>query len=186
MQLKTILLLVIFLSLPCPFISRSADEYVLTELTTQQQLPVANVHCIYQDQEGFIWYGTRGGGLCRDNGYQIDVFRSDRRHPDLIGASNDITSLAGDFHNHILFSTKEGLYMLDKKDYTIHVVDRQLVGQSTGPILTASDSTIWVCSSKRSIIMTSICAFYQLSNQNGRGMTHGLRASCKTVVAEYG
>ena len=149
MQLKTILLLAIFLSLPCPFISRPADEYVLTELATQQQLPVANVHCIYQDQEGFIWYGTRGGGLCRDNGYQIDVFRSDRRHPDLIGASNDITSLAGDFHNHILFSTKEGLYMRDKKDYTIHVVDRQLVGQSTGPILTASDSTIWVCSSKK-------------------------------------
>ena len=149
MQLKTILILVISLSLCHPSKGRQTNEYVLTELPTQQQLPVANVHCIYQDREGFIWYGTRGGGLCRDNGYHIDVFRSDRNHPDLIGASNDITSLAGDFHNHILFSTKEGLYMLDKNDYTIHVVDQQLAGKSAGPILVASDSTVWVCSAKR-------------------------------------
>ena len=149
MQLKTILLLIISLSLSHPSKGWLSNEYVLTELPTQQQLPVANVHCIYQDREGFIWYGTRGGGLCRDNGYHIDVFRSDRNHPDLIGASNDITSLAGDFHNHILFSTKEGLYMLDKNDYTIHVVDQQLAGKSAGPILVASDSTVWVCSSKQ-------------------------------------
>ena len=149
MQLKTILLLIISLSLSHPSKGWLANEYVLTELPTQQQLPVANVHCIYQDREGFIWYGTRGGGLCRDNGYHIDVFRSDRNHPDLIGASNDITSLAGDFHDHILFSTKEGLYMLDKNDYTIQVVDQQLAGKSAGPILVASDSTVWVCSSKQ-------------------------------------
>ena len=149
MQLMTILILVISLSLCHPSKGRQTNEYVLTELPTQQQLPVANVHCIYQDREGFIWYGTRGGGLCRDNGYHIDVFRSDRNHPDLIGASNDITSLAGDFHNHILFSTKEGFYMLDKNDYTIHVVDQQMAGKSAGPILVASDSTVWVCSAKR-------------------------------------
>ena len=149
MQLKTILILVISLSLCHPSKGRQTNEYVLTELPTQQQLPVANVHCIYQDREGFIWYGTRGGGLCRDNGYHIDVFRSDRNHPDLIGASNDITSLAGDFNNHILFSTKEGFYMLDKNDYTIHVVDQQMAGKSAGPILVASDSTVWVCSAKR-------------------------------------
>lgn len=149
MQLKTIILLAISLTHPHPSVGQPTDEYVLTSLTTQQQLPVANVHCIYQDREGFIWYGTRGGGLCRDNGYHIDVFRSDRDHPDLIGASNDITSLAGDFHDHILFSTKEGLYMLDKNDYTIHVVDQQLSGKSAGPILVAADSTIWVCSSKQ-------------------------------------
>ena len=149
MQLKTILILVISLLLCHPSKGRQTNEYVLTELPTQQQLPVANVHCIYQDREGFIWYGTRGGGLCRDNGYHIDVFRSDRNHPDLIGASNDITSLAGDFHNHILFSTKEGFYMLDKNDYTIHVVDQQMAGKSAGPILVASDSTVWVCSAKR-------------------------------------
>ena len=55
MQLKTILLLIISLSLSHPSKGWLANEYVLTELPTQQQLPVANVHCIYQDREGFIW-----------------------------------------------------------------------------------------------------------------------------------
>lgn len=123
--------------------------YVFTELATQQQLPVANVHCIYQDREGYVWYGTRGGGLCRDNGYNIDVFRSDRHHPDLIGQSNDITSMAEDFANNIIFSTKEGLYVLNKNDYTIRNADMRLTGQSAGPVMVATDSTIWVCSGRK-------------------------------------
>ena len=43
MQLKTILLLIISLSLSHPSKGWLANEYVLTELPTQQQLPVANV-----------------------------------------------------------------------------------------------------------------------------------------------
>lgn len=148
MNLLKILFLMILpmISLLCP--GQVQNDYVLTELATQRQLPVANVHCIYQDGEGYIWYGTRGGGLCRDNGYQIDVFRSDRNHPNLIGPSNDITSIAEDTHHRIIFSTKEGLYMLDKGNYTIHVVDEKLRNQSTGPLLVASDGTLWVCSEK--------------------------------------
>lgn len=149
MHKRTILLIASLLALSQPSRSQQANEYVLTELATQQQLPVANVHCILQDHEGYIWYGTRGGGLCRDNGYHIDVFRSDRYRPNLIGASNDITSIAEDYRHHIIFSTKEGLYMLDKNDYTIHIIDKQLEGISTGPLLVASDSTVWVCSQKK-------------------------------------
>ena len=148
MRQKSILLLIVLLTLSHLSKGQQQADYVLTELGTQQQLPVANVHCIYQDREGFMWYGTRGGGLCRDNGYHIDVFRSDRSHPELIGASNDITGIAEDSRHHIIFSTKEGLYILDKNDYTIHIADEHLKNKSTGPILVATDSTIWVCSQK--------------------------------------
>jgi ligand-binding sensor domain-containing protein len=54
----------------------NAQLFTATDLPTQNQLPVANVHCILQDKEGYMWYGTTGGGLCRDDGYQIDVFSS--------------------------------------------------------------------------------------------------------------
>ena len=149
MQTKSIFLLSVFLSASLLGTAQRASEYVLTELPTQQQLPVANVHCIYQDREGFVWYGTRGGGLCRDNGYHIDVFRSDRFHPNLIGQSNDITGIAEDYQGHIIFSSKEGLYILDKQDYSIRMTDEQLAGHEVGPILVASDSTIWVCSQRK-------------------------------------
>lgn len=149
MQIKSIILLAAFLSVPLRSVTQNSPKYVLTELPTQQQLPVANVHCIYQDKEGFVWYGTRGGGLCRDNGYHIDVFRSDRFHKNLIGQSNDITSISEDYKGNIIFSTQEGLYILNKHDYTIHMVDEQLAGHAVGPVLVAADSSVWVCSQRK-------------------------------------
>ena len=65
-----------------------------------------------------MWYATEGGGLCRDDGYRISVFRNDRNHPDVL-ASNDITCIAEDDRGRIWFGTTKGGYILDKKDYRI-------------------------------------------------------------------
>lgn len=67
----------------------------------------------------------------------------------MIGQSNDITGIAEDFKGHIIFSSKEGLYILNKQDYSISMADEQLAGHEVGPILVASDSTIWVCSQRK-------------------------------------
>ncbi len=123
-----------------------AQQYVLTELPTQSQLPVANIHAIMQDREGYMWYATQDGGLCRDNGYHIDVFRSDKFHPGLI-ASNNITDVVEDYDQHIIFGSRSGLYMLDKRDYSIRLVDEDTKGHSVSPVLMASDSTLWTISS---------------------------------------
>ncbi len=90
-------------------------------LPNQSQLPVANIHRIFQDREGYMWYATEGGGLCRDDGYHVTVFRSDRNHPDLM-ASNDVTSIAEDGKGQIWFGTPKGCYILDKSDYSVRPV----------------------------------------------------------------
>lgn len=140
MKLKT--LIFVFLLLCMKGVSYSQD-YILTELPTQEQLPVANIHTIFQDREGYMWYATREGGLCRDNGYHIDVFRSDRSNPSLIGKSNYINDITEDYDNHIIFANRDGLYLIDKHDYSIRLVDKEMKGQSVEPILMASDSTLW-------------------------------------------
>ena len=118
------LILTIWMLLCCGLVT-TAQERVLSELRlrceklpTQDQLPVANVHRIMQDSEGYFWYATEGGGLCRDNGYKIDVFRNDRNHPGLL-ATNDITSIAEDVQGRIWFGTTKAGYILDKSDYSI-------------------------------------------------------------------
>lgn len=83
-------------------------------LPTQAQLPVAMVHCILQDTEGYMWYGTKGGGLCRDNGYQVDVFRAYEGEP-----LGDILCMAEDKAGDIWFSTPGGLFQLSKSGYTL-------------------------------------------------------------------
>lgn len=121
-----------------------SQEYSMMPLPTHRQLPVANVHTIMQDSEGYMWYATREGGLCRDNGYHIDIFRSDRLHPDLIGTSNDIRSITEDKHHHIIFVSGQGVYVLDKQNYHMFLLDAKLKGKGAENVYTTSDGTIWI------------------------------------------
>lgn len=125
-------------------IPASAQQVVVTELPTQKLLPVAHIHRMLQDSEGYMWYATEGGGLCRDNGYQIDVFRSDLKTPNLL-SSNDITCLTEDNDHHIWFGTKRGLYKLDKSDYSItEITNKELQKQNIDAIRAVQDGTIWI------------------------------------------
>lgn len=125
-------------------LSLSAQQVVLTELPTQELLPVAHIHRMFQDSEGYMWYATEQGGLCRDNGYQVDVFRADLNTPHLL-ASNTITCITEDKVHKIWFGTEKGLYVLDKSDYRITgIPDAELVGRKIDAVRAASDGTVWV------------------------------------------
>lgn len=83
------------------------------------QLPSTRISIMFQDREGYMWYGTKDDGLCRDDGYNIEVFRADFIHPEL-NMNNWITSIAEDNKSRLWIGTKRGLYILDKQDYSIH------------------------------------------------------------------
>ena len=93
-------------------------------LPTRSLMPVANVNAVIQDREGYMWYATYEGGLCRDNGYQIDIFRKDRQHPQLL-SDNIIHSLCEAPDGQIWFSTAHCVYVLDKHDYSIRPLSEQ-------------------------------------------------------------
>lgn len=121
-----------------------AQSFRITELPNQSQLPVANVRGIMQDREGFMWYATEGGGLCRDDGYRVEVFRADKNHPALL-ASNDITALAEDREGCIWFGTTRGAYVLNKKDYSLHRIEGEgLTEAGIRALLATADSSVWV------------------------------------------
>lgn len=110
-------------------------------LPTQGQLPVAMVHCILQDTEGFMWYGTQGGGLCRDNGYQVDVFRTYEGAP-----LGDILCMAEDKRGGIWFGTPRGLFRLNKDDYTLSQPAAEPASAKThrvDALLCDATGTIW-------------------------------------------
>lgn len=127
-----------------PMTAVAAWRFRVTQLPNQRQLPVANVHRILQDREGYMWYATEGGGLCRDDGYRIEVFRSDKHRPSLL-ADNNITCLAEDRQGSIWFGTPKGLHRLDKADYRIHrLEDAGVKDKPVTCLLAASDGTVWV------------------------------------------
>ena len=95
-----------------------AQERQMLSLPNREQLSSERVMEVMQDSEGFLWYATQGGGVCRDDGRQMLVFRSDAEHPDLLG-SNDVASLAEAAGRYIIIGTFHGAFVLDKRDYSI-------------------------------------------------------------------
>lgn len=142
-------------------LSSVRGAFVYHTLTTQSLLPVATVHCIYQDSEGYMWYGTRGGGLCRDNGYQVEVFRSDWRSPNRL-ANNNISCIAEDSIGGIWFGTEKGLYRLDKDTYQL---SERLQGKGTvvSALFLDSHRYMWVGTSE---------GVYRINPADGKVLLH--------------
>lgn len=132
----------------CSPLMANAQNFLLTPLPTQQQLPVAQIHDIVQDEEGYMWYATMGG-LCRDNGYQIDVFRPGQNDGGVM-ASENITDIAVGKGHCILIGTDEGLYQLSKLNYKITRINLKSANSPIiDHILVAHDSTVWVSAGTR-------------------------------------
>ncbi len=120
------------------------------------QLPSPRVLCVIQDDEGFLWYGTEGGGVARDDGREMIVFRNDAEHPHLLG-SNNIASLAS-AGRHIIIGTFHGAYVLDKNDYTIHRLS-EVDDKRVDDVIVARDGHWWITANKKVYEYAPDCHF---------------------------
>lgn len=140
MRLKLIVLLTFLILLPTLLV---AQNITVSKIHQLNQLPVNVIHRIVQDAEGFMWYAT-SDGLCRDDGYSVQVFRSDLNELNLM-QSNSITCIAEDKQDKIWFGTEKGLYVLDKSTYQITEIDNpRLQGRRIKLLYVTSDGSIWV------------------------------------------
>ena len=134
------------LSLLLPLVV-AAQDFQELQLPNREQLSSEKVLYVMQDSEGFLWYATDGGGICRDDGRQVDVFRSDAEHPDLLG-SNNVVCLAEAGDKIIIIGTSHGANVLDKRDYSIRrltVVDDKRVDD----IIVTVDGHWWLTANKK-------------------------------------
>lgn len=72
-------LILVFITLICPLISIAdnvKDAYLFQKVDYQQGLSNSAVLCLFQDNEGLMWFGTYDGVNCYD-GKSMEVFRSD-------------------------------------------------------------------------------------------------------------
>ncbi len=120
-----------------------SQTITVRDIPSLDKLPVNAIHRIFQDSEGYMWYGTFNG-LCRDDGYNIRTFRSDLFHPALL-SDNFITYINEDHENKIWFGTYKGAYVLDKATYRITPVDLgRFSDRNVYSINVTRDGTIWI------------------------------------------
>lgn len=88
-----------------------AADYPVKYLGIDQGLSNNAVTSIYQDHNGFMWFGTYDG-LNRYDGYQFKIFRN------VIGDSNSLNSntvysIQGDAHHHLWIGGQKGACIFD-------------------------------------------------------------------------
>ncbi|MBR1666687.1 MAG: helix-turn-helix domain-containing protein [Bacteroidaceae bacterium] len=121
-----------------------AQGFSYHPLPNQKQLPVANMNVIIQDHEGYMWYGTAGGGLCRDDGYEVVTYSSKNVGKGVM-ESDEITCIAEDHKGKIWFGTRAGLYYINKVDGNLHRVVNEHVGvKKVNCIGVTFDGCVWV------------------------------------------
>lgn len=122
----------------------NARNIQIKDIPHIDKLSTNAINTIFQDSEGYIWYGT-AEGLCRDDGYNIHTFRSDFKDPDMM-PSNVITCLGEDSITHnIWIGTDKGLYILNKQTYTIASADiAELKDINIEGTIVTSDHSIWI------------------------------------------
>ena len=129
-----------------PFGGFAQEQQELT-FPRLEQLSSQHITEVIQDSEGFLWYGTEGGGVCRDDGHQILVFRSDADHPDLLG-SNNVACLTEATQRYIIIGTFHGAFLLDKQDYSISRM-AEVDDKRVNDIIVSKDGHWWLTSNKK-------------------------------------
>jgi signal transduction histidine kinase/ligand-binding sensor domain-containing protein/ActR/RegA family two-component response regulator len=96
------------------------DPFQLVRLTEDARIANSDVRTIIQDQQGFLWFGLRVGGLARYDGYDIKIYEHDENDPRSIG-NRVIWSLLVDRQGRLWVATEGGLDLYDRTtDSFIH------------------------------------------------------------------
>ena len=62
-------------------------NYHLNLFPLNEMLPGSSVKRVFQDHRGFVWFGTESG-ICRYDGYNLLIIKSDIEHPNLLTSGN--------------------------------------------------------------------------------------------------
>lgn len=89
------------------FFSLFAQQYNFLNYGVEDGLPQSTVYEIFQDNDGYLWLGTDGGGLSRYDGYRFKTYgKSEGLN------ANVIRKITQDKQNNIWVATNGGLYFI--------------------------------------------------------------------------
>ncbi len=134
----------------------SAQQFLARRMPFLNQLPSKEVSTLYQDKKGFIWVGTTQG-LGRYDGYDLQMFRSDYRTPELL--LNNYVRCITESEEYICVGTRNGLNLLDKSSFRVipsprkeflHTDIKHLFTDRSGFVWIATQKSLYRCDAKLS------------------------------------
>ncbi|MDD4993597.1 MAG: two-component regulator propeller domain-containing protein [Paludibacter sp.] len=151
-MVKRILFIVCFFLTIFSFGAMSAPAgFSFERFTYNDKLPSNSVIRIFDDKEGYMWFGTKDG-LCRFDGYDMKVFRSSALTPGKL-SNNEIQCIAEDNDQQLWIGTFEGINIINKKSYSIRHFENEFVRKERiNSILSDSKGYIWIGTSSNGVL----------------------------------
>ncbi len=125
------------------------QELKFTNITIEDGLSHSKVNCIYQDSQGFMWFGTNEG-LNKYDGYKFTVFQPDPDNPHSISA-NLIRCILEDSKGNFWIGTEAGglnRYDQNYKTFTHFSCDSTseilLSGNNINSIIEDCQGNLWL------------------------------------------
>jgi ligand-binding sensor domain-containing protein/serine phosphatase RsbU (regulator of sigma subunit) len=100
MRCKHLISLVLLL-LGC--LEANAQQYNFLRYSIEEGLPRSGVYCVYEDQDGFLWVGVEGGGVCVFDGQNFSTYNT----TDGL-ASNTVRTIFQDDKGYMWLGTQGG------------------------------------------------------------------------------
>ena len=100
----------IFLPVGAGAQSNFADTHITRYISDSDGLPCNFIDDILEDESGFLWVATSGGGLCRYDGYEFITFSTNSANS---LKSNFVRNIAPDRHNRLWVGSEGGVDVID-------------------------------------------------------------------------
>jgi ligand-binding sensor domain-containing protein/signal transduction histidine kinase/DNA-binding response OmpR family regulator len=129
-----------------PLHAQGEPTYYFRHFSVEDGLPQNTVSCIFQDKQGFMWFGTKDG-LSRYDGYTFRNFRHDEEDKNSIG-NNFIRSIFEGEDGVFWVGTDAGVYIYHPATECFSRFDLQTEGgisieKEVNDIKSDKDGNIW-------------------------------------------
>ncbi len=134
---------------PSSHLHAQQQDLKFTNITIEDGLSHSKVNCIYQDRQGFLWFGTNEG-LNKYDGYSFTIYQPDPEDPHSISA-NLIRCILEDSRGNFWIGTEAGgLNRFDRhrKTFTHFTANPSseivLSGNNVNAIIEDEDGYLWL------------------------------------------
>ena len=121
----------------------SGQSFRFQNYSVGEGLAQSQVFAVLEDSRGYLWMGTRGGGLCRFDGKS---FKTYQQKDGLV--NNYILCLFEDPEGRLWIGTNNGLSIFDGTTFTNLHPDTNYPTLPVGKILQDSQGNLWIGTSK--------------------------------------
>ncbi len=119
--------------------SLSAQQYNFRTYSLEDGLPQSEVSALIQDDAGNIWLGTNGGGLCRFNGKEFEVFTKKQGLLD-----NLIRGLHQDKFGNIWIASSTGVSKYDGSEFVNYTYEEGVANGHYFGLDSDKDGKVWL------------------------------------------